>query len=365
MLDLAQKNIAMLGEGFYSRVSRGPKAVIDNASDLLMQAIDRVPLGASETFTIADYGAADGGTSADLMTSAVARIRDRAPAQAVAVHYTDLPGADFGTLFRTVDCADGYASRFGDVSVFASGRSFYRQILPSKSLHLGFSASAMHYLSTMPGVIEDHVHSVRATPQEQLPFRAQSLADWETILLHRAHELVDGGRIVFANFCVDDTGQYLGNTSSQSLFENYADLWRGMRDDGIITTTEYRRTAFQQHYKSVEETLLPFNDPSSAVRQAGLTLDSAETRLVRCPFREAYERGELDAASFAREFVNTHRSWTETTFRAGLAADRSPSERQLVLNELYQRYEQLVLADPTDHAKDLVHLYVVATRTMS
>ena len=195
MLDLAQKNIAMLGEGFYSRVSRGPKAVIDNASDLLMQAIDRVPLGAGETFTIADYGAADGGTSADLMTSAVARIRDRAPAQAVAVHYTDLPGADFGTLFRTVDCADGYASRFGDVAVFASGRSFYRQILPSKSLHLGFSASAMHYLSTMPGVIEDHVHSVRATPQEQLPFRAQSLADWETILLHRAHELVDGGRI--------------------------------------------------------------------------------------------------------------------------------------------------------------------------
>ena len=358
-----QENIAMLGEGFYSRVSRGPKAVIDNASDLLLAAIEHIPLGGGETCTIADFGSADGGTSADLLASAVARVRERDTERAVSVHYTDLPGADFGTLFRTLDSPDGYPSRFGNVSVFASGRSFYRQILPSQSLHLGFSASAMHYLSTMPGLIGDHVHSVRATPQEQLPFRAQSIADWETILFHRAHELAIGGRIVFAVFCVDDEGHYLGNTTDQSLFENYANLWRAMRDDGTITAAEFRRTAFQQHYKTVEETLRPFEDPTSPVRQAGLSLESAETRLVRCPFRDAYEAGGLDAAEFAREFVNTHRSWTETTFRAGLDPERSPQKQDEVLAELYRRYEQLVLADPTGHAKDLVHLYVVATRT--
>jgi hypothetical protein len=356
-----QTNIAMLGEGFYSRVSKGPKAVIDNARDLMLAAVDRIPVS-DQVFLLADYGAADGGTSADLVEATLRRVRHRSPERPLSVHYTDLPGADFGTLFRNLDGADGYPTRLGGTSVFASGRSFYRQIIPSRTLQLGFSASAMHYLSSMPGIIEDHVHSVGASAAEQLPFRNQSMRDWEAILFHRAHELAPGGRLVFAVFCVDEQGRYLGNTTGQNMFDNYASLWASMRDEGIITAGESRRTAFQQHYKSIDETLEPFNDPASPVQALGLTLESAETRLVRCPFRAAFEAGDLDRAQFASEFVNTHRSWTETTFRAGLDATRSPADQQHVLDELYRRYEALVLEDPAGHGKDLLHLYVVATR---
>lgn len=358
-----QDNIAMLGEGFYSRVSKGPKAVIDNCRDLMLSAVDRVLIG-TDLFVLADYGSADGGTSADLLEATITQVRGRSPELPISVHYTDLPGADFGTLFRSLDASTGYPERLGGVSVFASGRSFYRQILPTGSLHLGFSASAMHYLGAMPGVLEDHVHSVGGTSAEQAPFREQSMADWETILFHRAHELAPGGRLVFAVFCVDEDGRYLGNTTDQNMFDNYADLWRTLRDEGIITPAEFRTTAFQQHYKTIDESLVPFTDTDSPVRRAGLRLESAETRLVHCPFRSAFEAGELDTAQFAREFVNTHRSWTETTFRAGLNPERPVVEQDHIVDELYRRYEALVLADPTGHGKDLLHLYVTATRAV-
>jgi hypothetical protein len=39
-------------------------------------------------------------------------------------------------------------------------------------------------------------------------FAAQAAADWETILLHRARELVPGGQLVFANLCIDEAGRY-------------------------------------------------------------------------------------------------------------------------------------------------------------
>lgn len=363
MAVLSQTDIAMLGEGFYSRVSRGPKAVIDNARDLIFDAIDAVPLARGVVCALADFGAADGGTSSDLMAAAVARVRSTAPGRPVSVYYTDLPGADFATLFRSLDGERGYPAQSGDVHVFASGRSFYRQILPRASLHVGFSASAMHYLSEMPGPIEDHVHSVGASIEEQLPFRKRATADWSTILLHRAAELAPGGRLVFANFCIDEHGRYLGNTGGQNLFDTYNLLWRSLRDDGAITAAEYRGTAFQQHYKSIDDSLEPLVDEASPVRRAGLRLERAEVRTVACPFRTAYEAGELRADDFARQFVNTHRSWTETTFRAGLDSTRPPDEQDAIVAELYRRYETLVAEAPTGHGKDLVHLYIVAAKS--
>lgn len=368
----SHRNIAMLGEGFYSRVSQGPRAVIDNTADLVFDALDRMDragsLGPNATatgpFAVADYGSADGGTSLGLMRRAVQRVRHAAPDRPIVLHYTDLPGADFATLFRGVDDAEGGISgEADDVHVLASGRSFYRQILPIGSLHLGFSASAMHYLSRMPGIVADHVHAVGATPAEQTAFRAVALDDWSTILAHRGRELAVGGRLVMANFCIDHDGHHLGNTGGHSLFDTYNRLWQGLADDGIITGDEYRATAFQQFYKSIDDTLAPFEDADGVARRAGLRIETAEPRTVECPFRLAFERGELDTGQFAREFVNTHRSWTETTFRAGLDEIRPAEERQRILDELYQRYEHLVRAAPAGHGKDLVHLYLVAHKT--
>jgi len=186
-----QKNIAMLGDGFYSRVSLGPKAVIDNCRSLVFAALEQVDtLETQRPLTIADFGSADGGTSLDLIGSVVRRARKRDTGRSVSVVYTDLPGADFGTLFRHVnneiDGKPGYLHDLEDVHVFCSGVSFYKQILPTASLDLAFSASAMHYLSRMPAVINDHVHAVGASEYERREYRAVAIDDWNLMLMQRS-----------------------------------------------------------------------------------------------------------------------------------------------------------------------------------
>lgn len=362
-----QKNIAMLGDGFYSRVSLGPKAVIDNCRSLVFEALEQIDNNETQRpLTVADFGSADGGTSLDLIGGVVRRARKRHVGRSLSVVYTDLPGADFGTLFRhvnnEVEGKPGYLHELDDVHVFCSGLSFYKQILPTGSLDLGFSASAMHYLSRMPAIINDHVHAVGATDYERGEYRAVAIDDWKRMLLQRSRELAPHGRLVMANFCVDEHGHYLGNTGGENMFDNYNAIWAQMRDQSVITDGEYRNTAFQQFYKSVEDTLQPLIDESHEVFRSGLVLDTAATHTVACPFRTSYEQGTLSKAEFAIQFVNTHRSWTETTFRAGLLDSRPAKEKQKILDELYRRFEEKVLLKPQGHGKDLLHLYVVAKK---
>ena len=72
--------------------------------------------------------------------------------------HTDLPGNDFSALFQTLaNDPDSYLR--DDPAVFPSavGRSFYQQILPSRSVTLGWSSWAVQWLSRTPAHIPDQV----------------------------------------------------------------------------------------------------------------------------------------------------------------------------------------------------------------
>lgn len=135
--------------------------------------------------------------------------------------------------------------------VSAVGTSFHDQCLPRGTLHLGFSSTAMHWLSAAPSALPSSVlHHTQLSASEPAaaafakqartltfdrvssfkshPFiselRSSALAqapqaraddfiarlcpqaatDWDRILLARAAELAPGGRLVIANFCVDE-----------------------------------------------------------------------------------------------------------------------------------------------------------------
>ena len=150
----------------------------------------------------------------------------------------------------------------------------------------------------------------------------QGRRDWEAMLLHRARELAPGGRLALFNFGIDEEGRYLGNTGGISMFDTFNALWEELRDEGSITSDEYVDTNFPQHYRTVEEFTRPFREPGqSRCTSAGLRLEHAETRVVRCPF-EAHFEEHGDPARFAREYIPTLRSWSESTFASGLSADR-------------------------------------------
>ena len=356
---MSSADVEMKGGGYYSQATRGAKDVIDGVTPLVLAAIDRMPLS-ERPFVLADLGAADGGTSLDL----VAAVADHVDPRELAVIYTDQPRNDYNALFRIVHGLTALPSPLADrerLRVLASATSFYRQVLPTGSLDLAFSATAMQWLSAKPVDLPDAVHSVRATGSEHAAFAAQARSDWEAILSHRAAELVPGGRFVSITFGIDEQGRFLGNTGGVSMHDTFHALWVELADEGVITRAEQLRMTLPQYYRTVEEFTGPLEDPAGGPYRAGLRLEDVATAVVPCPFATAFAE-HRDAARFAREYVPTLRSWTEGTFAAALDATRQVVERTAIMDAYYGRYEQRVRDAPAGHGMSYVHVHLVAAK---
>ena len=357
--------ITMSGGGVYSLATIGAKHVIDAATPLVVEAINKLPeRNLASLITLSDMGCADGGTSLEMISKALAAIRGRAPEQAVSVCYSDQPRNDFNALIGNVHGFGSFKTwlgEFANVYPFESGTSFYRQILPPQTVDLGFSATAMHWLSAKPCNLSNHVQAVGATGDERAAFSRQARQDWRTILLHRARELKPGGRLVLINFCVDDEGRYLGNTGGVNMFDRFNQNWLSFLEQGRITRAEYENMTLPQYYNSVEEFCAPLTDPSDPVHQAGLRLEHIDTRIVKCPYAEDFSsRG--DAARFSREYIPTIRTWNESIYFNGLSSDRPLEQRQALIEDYYESYRQQVEANPEGHGMDYVHAYMVIAK---
>jgi len=358
--------MAMKGAGYYSRATIGAKHVMDNAAELVLGAVERMPApDDGSVFRATDMGCADGGTSLSMWKRVLGDVRAKYPSRAIEIVYTDLPRNDFSQTFQNAYGLTGEETYFGSVEgvhVMASGTSFLEQILPSGTLDLGFSATASHYISAVPCNIAEHVHMVGAAAEERAAYEAKGAADWERMLLHRTNEMKPGARLCLFNFGIDEQGRYLGNTGGVNMFDTFAKHWRSLADDGTITVEEFANTNFPQCYRTEAQFTAPLNDPESAVSKAGLRLEHVESRVVRCPFEQNFTENGQAPADFARDYLPTLRSWSEPTFANGLSADRSPEDRAKIIDEFYGRYEAEVAASPEGHAMDYVHIYMVCRK---
>ena len=355
---------SMKGGGYYSQSTRGAKDVIDSAAGMLVSAVASLPDPApGQPLRLADYGTADGGTSKQAVRNTIAAARERWPETQVQVTYTDLASNDWSQLFKSMQGLDGsdhtYWREFPGVFVQGCGIGFHQQLLPDATLDLGFSATAMHYVSERPCTIAEHVHHVGATGEALGAFDAQAATDWERILLARAAELRPGGRLVILSFGKDEAGRYLGATGGVNMFDTFWQHWQAMGVAGAITEAEVDAATFAQVYRTPDQFTAPLQDPSSAVYQAGLRLVSARTQVTPCPYAAAYaENPDMGARAFAQSYIPTLRSWSETVFANALATSRPQAERDGIVDRFYQAYEDQVAADPTGHAMDYVHIFL-------
>ena len=194
-----QSVLSMKSAGYYSERTAGAKIAIDATQHLMEKALEEIPK--QKNLRMADYGSADGGTSQEMWSNLIKKLRENNDDRDIEILYTDLASNDFSTLFRTMQGMQGnlkyaFQNIYSNIFIHGCGTGFHQQLITSGSLSLGFSATAMHYVSEKPCQIHDHVHMVGANKIEKNKFIDQARNDWELILLARAKELVSGGRFV-------------------------------------------------------------------------------------------------------------------------------------------------------------------------
>ncbi len=172
------EGITMSGGGLYSLATIGAKHVIDAATPMVLDAIDKLPQDSMRSgFTFSDMGTADAGTSMSMITAVVDAVAARAPGAPVTVIYSDQPRNDFNALIANVyglGSYESYLERHADIFPMVSGTSFYRQIVPSNTLDIGFSATAMHWLSDKVCNLSNHVQAVGAQGDELAAFQGRA-----------------------------------------------------------------------------------------------------------------------------------------------------------------------------------------------
>ena len=350
----------MRGAGYYSKSTAGAKIAIDAMLPLMKKALKEIPK--LPNLRMADFGSADGGTSQEMWGELIKQLRDNNDNRDIEILYTDLASNDFSTLFKTMQGMQGdskisFQNKFSNIFIHGSGTGFHQKLMTSGSLSLGFSATAMHYVSKKPCQIENHVHMVGANKNEKSQFEKQAHKDWESILLGRSKELVRGGRFICLNFGIDEKGRYLGNTGGHSMFDKFNFHWNNLRIKGRITDHEFKSATFAQHYRTVKEFCKPFEDHNSSVYKSGLRLLSYSTKLTQCPYRINYEKNNssMSAKKFASNLIPTMRSWSETVFRTALV-DREENQINDIVNEFYNSYQQDIAQNPKGHAMDYIHI---------
>ena len=355
-----QSSLAMKGAGYYSAKTVGAKNAIDKTKTLIENAIQNIP--SSNKLRFADFGSADGGTSQEMWSNVIKLIREKGDQREIEILYTDLASNDFSTLFKTMQGMHGnlkfaYQKNFSKVYVHGCGTGFHEQLMPNDTLTLGFSATAMHYVSERPCLIKNHVHMTGASESEKQLFKNQASKDWEIILLNRSKEMMNGGRFICINFGIDEHDRCLGNTGGHVMFNNFAKNWKKLENQGLITNQEFINATFTQHYRTIEEFRRPFDDKDSAVSKSGLRLKTCETMITDCPYKIHYleNKDKMSSEEYAKNLIPTMRSWSETVFQNALI-DRSANEINEIVNKFYDLYIEEVSNNPEGHAMDYVHV---------
>ena len=200
------------------------------------------------------------------------------------------------------------------------------------------------------------MHAARCPEGPPEAEKIQAAKDWDAILEARSKELTKGGRFVCVNFCTSKEGYFLGQTDvGASMWDSFQSSWDKLKEEGIIDEDERLGVSFPNYYRTTQEFM------AGIEKRSDLRLISAEEKVVRCPYREQFVEGKTNMSpqEYAKWMVPTTKTWSHSTFKAGLRDSRTDEEKETILDQFWSNYEHLVAEAPEKHGMDYVHSYLV------
>jgi hypothetical protein len=127
-------------------------------------------------------------------------------------------------------------------------------VLPSESVHLGWSSYAAVWLSRIPRPIPGHFISLRSAGAVREEFYQQGARDWESFLSVRASELVPGGRLVVVLPGIAEDGF----SGFEKVMDHANAVLAEMEKDGAIAAEERARMVIGSHPRRMSDLRAPF-----------------------------------------------------------------------------------------------------------
>lgn len=347
-----------IGSETYSITSRLQAAGLRPAIALFEQAADSVPIPRPpQPIVIADYGASTGHNSLLPISAALPVLRNRTrPEHSILVVHTDVPDNDFTVMFETLaDDADTYLRK--DAATFASaiGRSFYSQILPSDSVHLGWSSWAVQWLSRIPTPIPDHVQVAYSADEDvRAAYAKQAAHDWHEFVAFRGRELSPGGQLVVLTMAVDEHGEF----GYRPLLDALVDVLSELAADGLLTEDEVLGMCLPAVGRRETDFLAPFA-PSGRFER--LSIEHLEVFNAEDRFWTTYQV-DHDATAFGALWAAFVRASVFPTLATALADGRNDPRSAQFFDRLEAGITERLAAAPAQMLIPLAKLVLTKQR---
>jgi hypothetical protein len=257
----------------------------------------------------------------------------------IFVFHIDQSTNDFNTLFEVLDKdPDRYALDEPNVFPCAIGRSFYEQVLPSESVHLGWSSYAAVWLSRIPGLIPGHFIAHLAAPAAHAAFERQAAQDWEAFLSLRARELKPGGRLVVVLPALSDERE----SGIAALFNRANDVLAEMVDAAEIRAEEREQMVLGTYPRRKSELLAPFQENG---RFKGLTMELCDISPLPDPAWADYERDRNEYTLAAKQAL-FFRSIFVRSLALGLRESHDAARCRIFADQLENRLRRRLANEP-------------------
>lgn len=332
----------MAGGGRYNEHSQPQHVAGADGVPLLVRASQAIPLDGERGVVAADYGSSQGRNSLVPMAALIEQLRSRLGTDAsISIFHTDLPSNDFAALFTTLEAdPQSYVHGAANVFAYAAGRSFYERIFPAERVAIGWSSIAVHWLSSVPGPLHEHIFSPLGDAQERAAYAARAAEDWQRFLGHRLEELEQDGQLVVVGSGADESGR----SGAEGLLSLANDALREMVDENTLTRDEYRQMVVPTYYRTLSEFLEPLGNHAPS---GSLELEECSETDLADPLWASYQQcGDL--AQYAQGVADFLRAFSEPSLFGPVAARRPPRDAAKLADEFYGRVRDAVAQQPAE-----------------
>ncbi len=246
---------------------------------------------------------------------------------------------DFNQLFRNV--AEGYASAV-DSSIYVSavGGSFFTQIIPSQTVHLGMCSNAAHWFRSQPKVeVPEGMFFSDSRRAARKRLVREAADDWLAFLEARAAEIVPGGRMLVQGIATVEEEDGTEKVSAAELLQLMWEVTCAMAEDGLLDKSRLVSYIFPVYCRSKDEAIAPMLPGGPREKEFEVVL--TQISKVANPYWELFQR-DGDAGAYAQGYVQFVRAFAESTMMKHLFGD-APA----LCDEFFHRCEAAIASDPS------------------